>query len=171
VPPGLPTAALCAGLVFAILPAVSVQGHNARPYALVTAAATWASYLLLRAVAGPRPRRFAAYGLALALTGYLHLFDLLLVPAHTITLMSLRRPASPARRGSPLAASPQPATGRILVVRRWLVTIAAVAAAMVPAGILGWLQRGQIWWIPNRAGTRWPPWPPGSPPVRRPRPA
>jgi mannosyltransferase len=57
-------AALCAGLVFAILPAVSVQGRNARPYALVTAAATWASYLLLRAVAGPRPRRFAAYGLA-----------------------------------------------------------------------------------------------------------
>jgi Dolichyl-phosphate-mannose-protein mannosyltransferase len=56
-------AALCAGLVFAILPEVSVQGHNARPYAMVTAAAVGASYLLLRAVAGGAARH-AAGGIA-----------------------------------------------------------------------------------------------------------
>jgi mannosyltransferase len=41
-------AALCAGLLFAALPEVSVQGHDARPYAMITAAAVLASYLLVR---------------------------------------------------------------------------------------------------------------------------
>jgi mannosyltransferase len=139
--------ALCAGLVFAILPAVSVQGHNARPYAMVTAAAVLASYLLIRAIADPRPRWFAAYGLTLALTGYLHLFALLLVPAHTITLMGLTKRA--ARAGDrQLADSGQPGDmWRILVARRWLVTVAAVGIAVVPVGVLSWLQRDQAGWI------------------------
>src|SRR4029077_4069478 len=40
-------AALCAGLVYAALPAVTQQGHDARPYAMLTAAVVLASYLLL----------------------------------------------------------------------------------------------------------------------------
>lgn len=132
-------AALCAGLIFAILPAVSIQGHNARPYAMVTAAAVGASYLLLRAVADPRPRRFAAYGLSLVLTGYLHLFALLLLPAHTITLMGLTREG--AGGGRPTGAR------RLLLARRWVAAAAMAGIAIVPIGILGWLQREQIGWL------------------------
>src|SRR5215470_3952070 len=75
-------AALCAGLLFAAPPEVSVQGHDARPYAMVTAAAVLASYLLVRAADDPRPAWLAGYGTSLVLLGYLHLFALLLVPAH-----------------------------------------------------------------------------------------
>jgi mannosyltransferase len=141
-------AALCAGLVFAALPMVSVQGHNARPYAMVTATAVLASYLLLRAVADPRPRWFTGYGLSLTLTGYLHLFALLLVPAHTITLMGLTTGRAAAPGGGQLRSSGEPrGRWRLLVARRWLVTVAAVGLAATPVGILGWLQRGQIAWI------------------------
>ena len=44
-------AGLAAGLVFAALPTVTWYGQNARSYALVTALATIASYLLVRAMA------------------------------------------------------------------------------------------------------------------------
>jgi mannosyltransferase len=97
---------LLAGLVFAALPEVSVQGHDARPYAMVTASAVLASYLLIRAIEQPGPGRFAAYGAALAGLGYLHLFGLLLIPAHAITLTMprSRRPGSGAS-GALLARS------------------------------------------------------------------
>ena len=103
-------AALYAGLVFALLPTVSLQGHDARPYALVTATATAASYLLLRVAADPRPRWLAGYALALALTGYLQLFGLLLVPAHAVTLAWLgqRRAGAAGGRGR---RPPPPAGG------------------------------------------------------------
>src|SRR5215471_5243496 len=52
-------AALCAGLLFAALPEVSVQGHDARPYAMITAAAVLASFLLVRVADDPRPTRLA----------------------------------------------------------------------------------------------------------------
>jgi mannosyltransferase len=123
-------AALCAGLLFAALPEVSVQGHDARPYAMVTAAAVLASYLLLRAVEDPRWARFAGYGLSLVLLGYLHLFALLLVPAHAITLAAFGR--KPGR-----------------LCRRWLASVAAAGAVMTPLVVIGWSQRGQIGWIPR----------------------
>ena len=44
-------AGLAAGLVFAVLPSVTWYAQNARSYALVTALATIASYLLVRAMA------------------------------------------------------------------------------------------------------------------------
>ncbi|MBO0818362.1 MAG: hypothetical protein J2P30_24780, partial [Actinobacteria bacterium] len=114
--------------LFAALPQVSVQGHNARPYAMVAAAAVLASYLLVRAAENPRPVRLAGYGASLVLLGYLHLFALLLVPAHAITLT---------------------ATGRHPreLYRRWLVTAAAAGAAVVPLAVIGWGQRSQIAWI------------------------
>ena len=96
-------AGLCAGLIFAVLPTVTVQGHDARPYAMVTAAAVLASYLLVRAAHDPRRRWFAAYGLSLVLVGYVQLFGLLLVPAHAVALAGLCRRA---QRGSAWPAGP-----------------------------------------------------------------
>jgi mannosyltransferase len=123
-------AALCAGLVFAALPEVGVQGHDARPYAMVTAAAVLASYLLVRAAGDPRPARFAGYAMSLVLLGYLHLFALLLIPAHAITLAVLGRKGD--RRG-----------------RRWLAAVAAAGTAVSPLAVIGWAQSGQIAWIPR----------------------
>ena len=120
-----PRAALWAGLLFAALPMISAQGHDARPYGMVAACAVLASYLLIRAVADPRRRWFAGYGVALVLLCYLELFGLLLILAHAITLAGLCRGGG---HGSG-AAPPR------LVIRRWLITVVAALAAVVPLGL------------------------------------
>jgi mannosyltransferase len=129
-------AGLWAGLMFAVLPVVTLQGHDARPYAALTAAAVLASYLLVRAAEDPRPRWFVAYGVSLVLVGYLQMFGLLLLPAHAVTLIGLWRGR---RDGAPRA----PAWGRFLV------TVAAAVLVVAPIAILGWVQRAQIAWIPK----------------------
>jgi mannosyltransferase len=136
-------AGLCAGLIFGALPTVSIQGHDARPYAMITAAAVLASYLLVRAAQDPRPRLFAAYALSLVLVGYVQLFGLLLVPAHAVTLIGLDRRRRAAGDGQPGDVP------RTVLARRWLMTIAAVTVAMAPVVIVGWLERAQIAWIPR----------------------
>jgi len=132
-------AGLWAGLMFAALPAVTLQGHDARPYAAVTAAAVLASYLLVRVAEDPRPPWLAAYGLSLVGVGYMQMFGLLLLPAHAVTLIGLSRRRFAAGGGAP----------RALVLRRWLVTAGASVVAVLPIAILGWVQRGQIAWIPR----------------------
>ena len=140
-------AGLCAGLVFAALPMVTVEGHDARPYAMVTAAAVLASHQAVRAASDPRPRRLAAYALSLALLGYLELFGLLLVPAHAIALIALRRqedvPGHPRRslRGGHAQAL------RNRLAQRWLAAASAASAAVTPVVIWGWRQRIMISWI------------------------
>ncbi len=138
-------AALCAGLVFAVLPVVSQQGHDARPYSMVTAAAVLASYLFTRAADDPRPGRLTAYGLSLVLVGYLQLFGLLLVTAHAVALTAPggwgRLPGGGDTRGG------WPGGARGLVARRWLVTVAAAGVAVAPVAVVGWFQRDQIAWI------------------------
>jgi mannosyltransferase len=129
-------AGLCAGLTFAILPAVTEQAQNARPYAMVTAAAVLASYLFVRTVQDPRPRWFTAYGLSLVLVGYLQMFGLLLVAAQVATLIGLSW-----RRGAGRSA--------LRLARPWLVTFIAVGVAMLPLVAIGWTQRGAIAWIPR----------------------
>jgi mannosyltransferase len=135
-------AGLCAGLVFAVLPTVTREGHDARPYAAVTAAAVLASYLLVAAAQDPRPRRLAGYGLSVVLVGYLQLFGLLLVPAHAAALIGLGRRHRAAGEARPRGAP------RIRPARGWLVTVTAIAVAVAPVTVLGWAQRGQIAWIP-----------------------
>jgi mannosyltransferase len=128
---------LCAGLIFAILPAISEQGQNARPYAVVTAAAVLASYLFVRAVQDPRSRWLRMYGVSLVLVGYLQMFALLLVAAHVVTLIGL------GWRQRTTAA------GALRSARRWLVTFAGVGVAMAPLIAIGWAQRAAIAWIPR----------------------
>ena len=139
-------AGLYAGLMFAVLPTVTQQGHDARPYAAVTAAAVLASYLLVRAAQDPRWRWFAAYGIALVLVGYLQLFGLLLLPAHAVTLAGLGHGRRAGGDGRPAGPGGRP---RPLLLRRWLATVAAVALAAAPAAVMGWVQRAQIAWIPR----------------------
>jgi len=124
---------LCAGLVFAAMPVIGEQGHNARPYAMVTAAAVAASWLLVRVAGDPRWRWFAAYGGMLAVLGYLELDALLLVGAHALALRQLVQADDPqARRGTS---------------RRWAAAAFGAALAVAPLVVVGWAQRGQISWI------------------------
>ena len=77
-------AGLAAGLVFAALPSVTWYAQNARSYALVTALATIASYLLVRSMAAAPGRGpwLAGYGVSVAALGLGNIFALLLIPAH-----------------------------------------------------------------------------------------
>jgi mannosyltransferase len=86
-----PRAGLAAGLVFATLPMLSLFGQTARPYAMATALAAAASYLLVRAMraaaSGAGVRGWlTGYAACLAALGYMHPFALLLVPAHAVPM-------------------------------------------------------------------------------------
>jgi len=137
-----PWAGLFAGLLFAALPEVSLYGQDARPYALVTALATTASYLLVRVLGAGQSRRgwLAAYGLALTAAGLVNIFALALIPAHGLTVaLALRRQRS------------RPA-GRSLLAG-WLAAAAVAAAAASPLIAAAWAQRGQEHWL-KRPGLR-----------------
>lgn len=95
---------LLAGLVFAALPMTSRYGQEARSYALVTAVAVLASYLLVRAIDDAGPRLVWGYGVSLVAVGFLNMFGLLIVPAHGITLALARRHGSLDGSGLPGSA-------------------------------------------------------------------
>lgn len=132
---------LYAGLVYATLPLVDLQGHDARPYAFETAAAVLASYLLLRAAEKPSAGRMAAYGLSLVNLGYMHLFGLLIIPAHAIALVpaaGLRHDHGPRTR---------------VLISRWVAAVLAAGVLMVPVIWLGWQQRNLIGWLGPPSGS------------------
>src|SRR5580692_1303342 len=110
-------AGLAAGLLFAAFPSVSFYAEDAREYAIVTALATVASYLLVRSLeagatrAGTAPRYawLAGYAAAMSLLGLGNILGLLLIAAHAVTVGVWRR-----AYGGP---------GRPYVLR-WLVSVA-----------------------------------------------
>jgi len=140
-------AGLAAGLVLAVLPGVTWYAQNARSYALVTALATVASYLLVRAMAadpGRRWRWLAGYGVAVAVMGLGNIFALLLIPAHGLTL------ALSARHDRGVAAAPAgaaPAGPRRPPVRGWLIASAAALVVASPVVVISVGQRGQVSWL------------------------
>jgi len=136
-------AGLYAGLVFAVLPSVTSEGQDARPYAMITAAVVLASYLFLRAAADPRPRRLAVYGASLLLVGYLQIFGLLIVLAHAVTLLA--RHAGTRDGGQPGGAAVSPPPAR--ATWGWLLTVTAVLAAVTPLVAASWAQRAMEGWL------------------------
>ena len=85
------TAGTLAGLVFAVLPSTSRYAAEARPYALTVLVACLATWLLLRAWDRPGLMRWAAYGLAVAALGWLHIVAVLLVAGHACSVAAWRR--------------------------------------------------------------------------------
>ena len=85
--------------MLALLPAMIRYAQEARSYAIVTMLAAIAAYLLLRAIDGGRPRWWAAYGVAVFLTGLFNIFGLLIVVAHGLTVLAVGRGASGAEGG------------------------------------------------------------------------
>jgi mannosyltransferase len=126
-------AGLLAGLVYAGMVIVTEYAQEARSYAMVTAAAVLATYLLVRATSegvSRRWRRFAGYGLTVVLLALLNLDGVLLVPAHAITLW--------ATRSKPAGTWP-----------RWLVSAGAACAALIPFVIAARSQKIQVDWLPH----------------------
>jgi mannosyltransferase len=132
-----PRAGLAAGLLFAVIPEISLYGQDARSYAMVVAVATIATYLLVRALgAGHAHQRrwWIGYAVSAALLGILNIFGLLLLFAHavTIALRMLRPTGGQSRRA---------------LARRWVTAAAAAVLVSSPLIVFGWLQRGQISWL------------------------
>ncbi|HYA51573.1 MAG TPA: glycosyltransferase family 39 protein, partial [Streptosporangiaceae bacterium] len=159
-------AGLAAWLVFAALPSVTWYAQNARSYALVTALATIASYLLVRSTAAPgRGRRWlAGYGVSVAALGLGNIFALLLIPAHGLTLALWARhdrrvgaasagaPPAPGGDAAGNAPADYAPTGDAPAVPGWPVQgwLAASAAALVvasPVMAIAVGQRGEVSWL------------------------
>ncbi|MEU8432752.1 glycosyltransferase family 39 protein [Streptomyces sp. NPDC029216] len=123
--------AVFTGLLFAFVPAVSRYGQEARSYAFVVLAVSAATWLLLRALDRPAPRRWAPYALAVAAAGLFHVVSLLfLLPHALIVLLRWRQD----RRGRTVVA--------------FAVTVAVGLVPVVPLVLLGQRQAGrQIGWI------------------------
>lgn len=125
--------ALCAGIVFAILPRTTWAGIEARSYALSAVAAVWLTVLLLETLRRDSARLWLLYGLGLLLSVLLNLNLVLLIPVYAAVVALLKPP----RRQ----------------VIWWTVTTATVAAAVVPFMTFAHGQVRQVAWI-FRLGTR-----------------
>jgi mannosyltransferase len=139
-----PQAGLAAGLLFAVVPDISLYGQDARSYAMVTATATIASYLLVRALGarhGRQRRWWVGYGFSLAVLGILNIFGLLLLAGHAVT-MAVRMLA------------PQEGQSRRALAIRWSSAAAGAAVVTSPLMAAAWFQRGQLSWLtaPGSAG-------------------
>ncbi|MDL4819106.1 glycosyltransferase family 39 protein [Actinomadura opuntiae] len=82
-------AGLYGGLLYGLLPITSRYAEEVRQYALVSAGAVLASYLLLRSLDQQRLRAgwYIAYAASMGLLGWLHLYALFLLPAHAVTAL------------------------------------------------------------------------------------
>ena len=139
-----PRAGLAAGVLFAVVPDISLYGQDARSYAMVTTMATIAGYVLVRALGtghGYQRRWWILYAISIALLGILNIFGLLLVAAHgvTIFLRMLR---------------PEPGQSRRAVLLRWIAAAGTGLIVAAPLVVQGWMQRGQLSWLtaPGYAG-------------------
>jgi mannosyltransferase len=126
---GRPTA-LCAGVVFAILPRVTWAGIEARSSALSVAAAVWMTVLLAAAARRNRPRLWLAYALVLMLSILISMNLVLLVPVYAAILALLA-----------------PEKSRKSVVIWWAVTSAVAVGAMTPFSLFAHGQVWQVSWI------------------------
>jgi mannosyltransferase len=127
--PGRATA-VCAGVVFAILPRTTWAGMEARSYAFAAAAAIWLTVLLVTAVRRNRPRLWVSYALALVLAILLNLNLVLLVPVYAVML--------------PLLA---PKKSRKSPVIWWAVSSAVAVGITTPFMVFAHNQVSQVNWI------------------------
>ncbi|MFB6616618.1 glycosyltransferase family 39 protein [Streptomyces sp. NPDC056367] len=124
--------AVFAGVLFALAPAVSKYGQEARSYALVVLAATAATWLLLRALERPTVLRWLPYAVAVTASGLFHMISLLFLVPHGVIVL-----------------------GRWWGTRFWrlpvsyAVTVVAALLPLTPLVLLGQRQVArQLGWVP-----------------------
>jgi mannosyltransferase len=121
------TIAVCAGVVFAILPRVTWAGVEGRSYALTAVAAVWLTVLLVTAIRRNRWWLWLLYAVALLVSILLNIYLVLLVPTYAVITPVLRRQKS--------------------VVVWWAVTSAVAVGAMTPFMLFAHGQSFQVAWI------------------------
>jgi mannosyltransferase len=121
------TTAVCAGVVFAILPRATWAGIEARSYAFTAVAAVWLTVLLVAAIRRNRWWLWLLYALALMLSILLNIYLVLLAPAYAVVTPVLGRRKS--------------------VVIWWAITSAVAVAAMTPFMLFAHGQSFQVAWI------------------------
>ncbi|BAL87648.1 hypothetical protein AMIS_24280 [Actinoplanes missouriensis 431] len=119
---------LLAGLLFALVPAVSRYGGEARPYAAALAATLGATLLLLRARDKPSPWRWALYGVSVICIGLGHLVSLSVLAAHLALVIAAARTDRRVRIG-------------------WAASVTTALVVLAPVILISRRQSGQIAWI------------------------
>jgi mannosyltransferase len=137
---GASVTGLLAGLLLVAFPLTTWYAQDARPYGMATLCAVTATYLLVRGVAGAGRWSWAGYAAAGVLLAALNLTAVLLLAAHGVSLVLLRARSDAA---SPAGQQLRAAT------RRWLVAVAAQAAALSPLAVLAAGQSRQLSWVPR----------------------
>ena len=117
-----------AGLLYGISPAVSYYAQEARSYAIVTALAVIATYLLDHVLAsgGRDWRWWTGYGVAIALTGLFNVLGLLILAAHAVVVVV--------------------ASGRVRTILTWAASGVAGVAVLTPVLLLAYAERGSVGW-------------------------
>lgn len=124
------TTAVCAGIIFAILPRTTWAGIEARSYAFAAAAAVWLTVLFVAAVRRNGPRLWLFYALALMLAILLNLNLILLIAVYAAML--------------PLLA---PAGSRRSPTIRWALISSVAVGIMAPFIVYSHNQVWQVNWI------------------------
>jgi mannosyltransferase len=122
------TIAVCAGVVFAILPRVTWAGVEARSYAFTAVAAVWLTVLLVTAIRRNRWWLWLLYAVTLLLSILLNIYLVLLVPSYAVITPLLGR-----RRRS--------------VVLWWAIASAVAVGAMTPLMLFAHGQSFAVAWI------------------------
>jgi mannosyltransferase len=128
------TVAVCAGIVFAILPRITWAGIEARSYALTAAAAVWLTVLLVTAVRRNAAALWPVYAVSLVLATLLNVFTVLMVLAHAVVIAVTAENRS--------------------TVARWVASSGVAVAIVTPFLAFCRTQIAQVRWIsPPDGGT------------------
>lgn len=119
--------AVCAGVLFAILPRMTWAGIEARSYAFSAMAAVWLTVLCVAAARRNTARVWLGYGLLIVVSTLLNAFTVLVLAAHAVALRLLDCGWSAARR--------------------WAVTTGIAVAASAPFLVFSQTQIRQVGWI------------------------
>jgi mannosyltransferase len=118
-----------AGLLLAVIPAVSRYAQEVRSYALVTLLATLSTYLLLRALEKPVGRRWSGYAAITALTGLVHFMGITVVGGQLLYLLLSTARTDEVRR------------------LRFAGALGAVVLVVIPLPAMAQHQSSQVSWI------------------------
>lgn len=119
--------AVCAGIVFAILPRMTWAGIEARPYAFAAMAAVWLTVLCVTATRRNTAALWLAYGVAVIVATLVNVFVVLTVAVHAVLIWVLG-----ARRSA---------------VVWWAAVSAAAVAGAIPFLLFSQTQIRQVAWI------------------------
>jgi mannosyltransferase len=128
------TVAVCAGVVFTIMPRITWAGIEARSYALTVAAAVWLTVLVISAARRNGGVLWPLYGVALVVSTVLNVFVVLMVLVHAVVVL--------------VVAKKRP------TVVWWAGTTAVAVVVVVPFLAVCRTQIAQVRWIsPVHLGT------------------